>query len=97
MKEMGEILAQQVASAVKQQPTIELVTPQTEPASAQLCAPIVPPGPPAPCFPGILPPPMCGPTVCVPVCQPACMPSSLPRGCAPDYIKQPPPKPPRPS
>lgn len=89
---MTEILARHTASAVSQQPTIELVTPQEKPVSAS--CPMRPPRPPGgPCLPSIAP----RPTPCIPACSPACMPSSIPKGCMPDYLKPTPPKPPGPN
>lgn len=90
MKEMGEILAQQAASAVKQQPIIELVT-QPEQQTSLGCSPF-PPGP-RPCMLDFRP----EPRPCIPNCSPACTPSSEPKGCLPDYLKPPPPKPPGPN
>lgn len=96
MKENGELLAVQLASAVQQEPTIELVTPQKELSSEVFqgprvpCAPtILPPGP-RPCAPDFTP----RPTPCLPACSPAqvCSPSFP---CMPNIVK-PPPKPPGP-
>ena len=90
MKEKSEMLASQV----KPQPTIDLVTaPKQEQSVLTQCPPFAPPRPPGPCLPGIVP----GPTPCIPKCPPACLPSSMPRGCVPDYLKPPPPKPPKPN